>query len=63
VGQQREAAVDRLCAAADEGRPDRPRQARYALPDRISHFMDRIGRGERVFIILNDKYLRSQLHS
>ena len=27
--------------------------------DRISKFMKEIGRGDRIFIVLSDKYLRS----
>jgi internalin A len=59
-GQQREAIVDRLCAAA-EARGTRIIRDKTALRtgDRISAFMRRIGRGDRVFVILSDKYLRS----
>jgi internalin A len=59
-GREREAVVDRLCEAAEE-RGVKIIRDRHDMRfrDRISTFMDRIGRGERVYILLSDKYLRS----
>jgi internalin A len=55
-----QAVVDRLCAAA-EARGVRVLRDKTAvgLGDSISKFMQRIGRADRVFIVLSDKYLRS----
>jgi internalin A len=59
-GHDREAVVNRLCEAADKRGIEIIRD-RTAMRngDRISKFMDRIGRGDRVFIVLSDKYLKS----
>ena len=59
-GRRREDIVDKLCEAATARgiAITRDRKVmRYG--DRISKFMDRIGRGDRVFIVLSDKYLKS----
>ena len=59
-GQERETIVDRLCAEAE------PRgihiirdKTTLRLGERITPFMRRIGAGDRVFVILSEKYLRS----
>jgi internalin A len=59
-GQQREIVVDQLCAAAQERGITILRDKKVlGLGDRISKFMQRIGRGNRVFVVLSDKYLKS----
>ena len=62
-GKEREAVVDRLCSEA-EARDKRIIRDKTAMKigDRISTFMDRIGKGVvngRVCIVLSDKYLKS----
>jgi internalin A len=59
-GREREAVVDRLCAAA-EARGIRILRDKRELRtgDRITPFMRRIGAGDRVFVVLSGKYLRS----
>jgi internalin A len=59
-GRAREAVVDELCAEAERRgiRILRDRTT-LGLGDRISAFMKRIGRGDRVFAVLSDKYLKS----
>jgi len=62
-GKEREAVVDRLCseAEAQHKRIIRDKTA-MKIGDRISTFMDRIGKGAvdgRVCIVLSDKYLKS----
>jgi internalin A len=62
-GKEREAVVDRLCSKA-EARGIRIIRDKTAMKigDRISSFMDRIGKGAvngRVCIVLSDKYLKS----
>jgi internalin A len=59
-GRERDAVVDRLCAEA-EARGVRILRDKnvLGLGDRISRFMQRIGRGDRVFVVLSEKYLRS----
>jgi internalin A len=59
-GREREAAVNRFCdAAAGKGvAVVRDRTAMHP-GERISRFMERIGRGDRVFVFLSDKYLKS----
>ena len=60
VGRARETIVDDICAAAEQ-RGIRIQRDKTALRmgDRISTFMRRIGRGEKVFVVLSEKYLRS----
>ena len=59
-GKAREKLVDRLCAAAEaRGRKILRDKEVLGLGDSISAFMRRIGGGDRVFVILSDKYLRS----
>jgi internalin A len=59
-GHAREEIVDRLCAAAAaQGHRILRDKDVLNLGDRISNFMKRIGRGDRVFVILSDKYLHS----
>lgn len=59
-GRARDEAVDRLC---DEGEMRSKfilrDKAAMKSGDRISRFMKNLGNGDRVFIILSDKYLRS----
>jgi internalin A len=59
-GRAREAAVNRFCdAAASKGvAVIRDRTAMHP-GERISRFMERIGRGDRVFVFLSDRYLKS----
>jgi internalin A len=62
-GKEREGVVDRLCSEA-EARGKRIIRDKTAMKigDRISTFMDRIGKGVvngRVCIVLSDKYLKS----
>ena len=57
---EREAFVDQLCAAAETKGIEiiRDKTAmRYG--DRISKFMSRIAGGDRIFVVLSDKYLKS----
>ena len=57
---EREAFVDQLCAAAEKKgiKIIRDKTAmRYG--DRISKFMSRVPHGNRIFIVLSDKYLKS----
>ncbi len=59
-GAEREAVVDRLCAEAEaSGRRILRDKAVLGLGASISDFMRRIGAGDRVFVVLSDKYLRS----
>ncbi len=59
-GKNREAIVDRLCAEAEErGTPIIRDKSTLKVGDRISKFMRKIGEGERVFVYLSDKYLKS----
>jgi internalin A len=52
--------VDRLCAAADaRGITVIRDKTTMGLGDHISKFMRRIGRGNRVFVVLSEKYLKS----
>jgi internalin A len=59
-GKEREKIVDDLCVAA-EGRGVRILRDKTTLKtgELISAFMRRIGSGDRVFVILSDKYLHS----
>ncbi len=59
-GKAREDVVDRLCdAAAARGRKILRDKEVLELGDSISAFMRRIAGGDRVLVILSDKYLRS----
>jgi internalin A len=59
-GRSRESVVDHLCEAAEKRGIRIIRDKRtLGLGDRVSKFMQRIGRGDRVFIVLSDKYLKS----
>jgi internalin A len=59
-GREREAVVDRICAGGGtRGIRVQRDKASLSLGDRISAFMQRIGQGDRVFVVLSDKYLRS----
>ena len=59
-GRARAEIVDKLCAAAEAAghRILRDRD-QLSLGDSISAFMKRIGSGDRVFVILSEKFLRS----
>jgi internalin A len=59
-GHTREVIVDRLCAAASaQGHRILRDKDALTVGDSISAFMQRIGAGDRVFVIMSDKYLRS----
>jgi internalin A len=59
-GQEREQVVDQLCAAAEaSGHVILRDKDVMKQGDSIIEFMRRIGAGDRVFVILSDKYLRS----
>jgi internalin A len=59
-GAEREEIVDRLCDAAKERRVTVIRDKNVlGLGESISKFMQRIGRADRVFVVLSDKYLKS----
>ena len=57
---QREEQVDRLCeAAVSRGAPIIRDKTAMSFRDSISRFMKEIGQGDRVFVFLSDKYLKS----
>jgi internalin A len=59
-GRKRKAVVDRLCAAAaSEGVTIIRDETTLSTGDRLSKFMARLGRGNRIFVILSDNYLKS----
>ncbi|MGB5084738.1 MAG: leucine-rich repeat domain-containing protein [Methylocystis silviterrae] len=59
-GKKREAVVDQLCASAEKrGTPIRRDKSVLTFGDSISNFMKEIGEGDRIFVILSDKYLKS----
>jgi internalin A len=59
-GPDREADVDRFCAAADaRGIHALRDRADMKIGDRISAFMRRLAQSERVVVFLSEKYLRS----
>ncbi|MFO1145350.1 MAG: COR domain-containing protein [Rhodospirillales bacterium] len=59
-GRDREATVDRLCKEAKaRGKTILRDKTALGLGDSLAKFMRRIGRGDRVFVILSDKYLKS----
>jgi internalin A len=59
-GREREVIVDQLCAAAQQRGITIIRDKNVlGLGERISKFMQRIGRGNRVFVVLSNKYLKS----
>jgi internalin A len=59
-GQQRELIVDQFCAAVEKRGINILRDKNVlGLGERISKFMQRIGRGKRVFVVLSNKYLKS----
>jgi len=59
-GAARESVVDHMCAAAEKRGITILRDKKVVgLGDRISKFMQRLGRGDRVFVVLTDKYLKS----
>jgi internalin A len=59
-GREREAIVDQFCAEAENRGIQVLRDKRVlGLGDRISRFMQRIGRADRVLVVLSDKYLKS----
>ena len=59
-GRTREEVVDRLCAAAQARgiRILRDRKT-MGLGDSIAKFMNRLAQGQRIFVVLSDKYLKS----
>ena len=59
-GREREAVVDRLCEAAEQrGLVILRDKNVLRLGDSIEKFMQRLAGGDRIFVILSDKYLRS----
>ncbi len=59
-GRALDRVVDDICAAAERrGRHILRDRNEMGLGDSISAFMDRIGEGDRVFVVLSAKYLRS----
>jgi Sulfatase-modifying factor enzyme 1/TIR domain len=59
-GKERLAIVERLCNEAEvRGTRILRDKDEIGLGERISKFMRRLGQGDRVFIILSDKYLKS----
>jgi internalin A len=59
-GRTRKAVVDKLCAAAKQRGIQILRDKDVLkLGESISAFMRRIGTGDRIFVVLSDKYLRS----
>jgi internalin A len=59
-GRARDDIVDRLCEAAEKRGISILRDKKMlSVGDRVSKFMERLVRGNRVFIVLSDKYLRS----
>jgi internalin A len=59
-GRARKEIVDQLCDAAEaEGHHILRDKDVLSLGDSISAFMRQIGAGDRIFVILSDKYLRS----
>ncbi len=57
---EREKFVDRTCAAAEaRSTPIIRDKTAMTLGDSISKFMKEIGQGDRVFVFLSDKYLKS----
>jgi internalin A len=60
-GPDREAIVDRLCAeAAARGKPILRDKNELKRGDSIARFMQAIGTGDLIFVILSDKYLKSE---
>jgi internalin A len=59
-GEDREKIVDQLCAAAEvRGTPIRRDKKVLGFGDSITKFMKETGQGDRVFVFLSDKYLKS----
>jgi hypothetical protein len=57
-GKQRELIVDQICASAcDQGINILRDKTTLGVGDRISNFMRKLGQGDRIFVILSDKYL------
>ena len=60
-GLKREKVVEEICeAASKQGVEIRRDKSTLMAGDSISAFMNRIGRGDRVFVILSRKYLESE---
>jgi internalin A len=59
-GRTRENIVDQACVAAEQRGVTMLRDKKtLGLGDRISRFMQRLGQGDRVLVVLSDKYLKS----
>jgi internalin A len=59
-GRARESIVDQLCATAEQRGIGILRDKKtLGLGDRVSKFMQRLGAGDRIFVVLSDKYLKS----
>jgi internalin A len=60
-GKQRTQAIEELCQKAKVAGIEITRDSTDIQPgDSISRFMDRLGESQRVFVILSDKYLKSE---
>jgi hypothetical protein len=60
AGRKREAVVNQICELAEKRGIDVRRDKTTLRPgDSISSFMKRIGRGDRIFVILSQRYLES----
>jgi hypothetical protein len=60
AGRNREDVVERLCASASsQGVDIRRDKSSLTVGDSIGSFMRKIGRGDRIFVILSKKYLES----
>jgi predicted Rossmann-fold nucleotide-binding protein len=61
LGSQREELVDKICAALLSKRYNLIRDRNYlTLGKSIQNFMQEIGRGNYVIVVISDKYLRSE---
>ncbi|QMS89572.1 TIR domain-containing protein [Nostoc edaphicum CCNP1411] len=61
LGRQREELVDKICAALVSERYNLIRDRNYlTLGKSIQNFMQEIGRGNYVILVVSDKYLRSE---
>jgi internalin A len=59
-GKDREAIVDKLCVEAEKrGTPIMRDRNVLSFGDNIAKFMKQLGLGDRVFVILSEKYLKS----
>ena len=60
-GEERNNAIEQLCSSAEKRGVEIIRDVTHIkVGELISKFMERIGKGDKIFIILSDKYLRSK---